>query len=371
MKNLTHLFYLPVYLFQGVLYRLSGSLFTPYPRFVCFPITFRCNSKCQMCNLWQTPDSQDEINLEKIQEVFSNRLLKKVEDVVLHGGEPTLRRDIAQIFAIVTASLPRLKNITSSTNGLQPKLAKKRIGEILSLVDTTKVNLIFTVSIDGLKQAHETIRGIPGGFDRALETLDILQTFQSHYPIEVKIITVVQPQNLKDLQAMKTLADQYGVEIIFQPLMIDSFYNNSPLDPRLTFSKEQYEEYRQFIASTFLHQRDPKSLFWQNFLQMMDGKERFIPCAYDRYVLSLYPNGDVLPCAAQSWTLFGNVYENPVDKIWFSKKAKDIRIKVQKNLCPKCTFYCGAEYSLKKEFFTFFAYYLRNMFSAEPPAKRS
>jgi len=344
----------------GINYKLAGVLFTPLPRFVCFPVTFRCNSRCQMCNMWQTPDTNEEIDLIKIEEVFSNLLFKKVEEVVLHGGEPTLRKDIKNIYEIVVRSCPKLKNITSSTNGLKPKLVDKRVNEILSVVNPNKVKLTFTVSIDGLKDSHEKIRGIKGGFDRAIESVEVLKKYQTAHPIDVQIITVIQPQNIDDLEEIEKLAKNYKVGLIFQPLMIDTFYNNSPSDPRLTFSEAQLEKYRKFIKKKFIIAMAPKSLYWQNFLDMMIGGKRTVPCAYDRYVLSLYPTGDVLPCATENWNLFGNVYDKPVDLIWFSKKSKRIRKKIRKNICPSCIFYCGAEYSLQKEFFTYFRYYVKS-----------
>jgi len=360
IKNIKKLLSLPFYVLGGINYRFSGVLFDPLPRFVCFPVTFRCNSRCQMCNMWQTPDTIEEIDLTKIEEVFSNRLFKKVEEVVLHGGEPTLRKDINKIYEIVVRSCPKLKNITSSTNGLNPKLVDKRVNEILSVVNAKKINLTFTVSIDGLKDSHEKIRGIKGGFDRAIESIKILKKYQSLYPIDVHIITVIQPQNITDLEEIEHLAKEFEVGLIFQPVMIDNFYGNSASDPRLIFSEDQLKEYRLFIKKKLIQAKDPKSLYWINFLDMMNGEPRTVPCAYDRYVLSLYPTGDVLPCATENWFLFGSVYEKQIDDIWFSEKAKEIRKKMRRRVCPSCSFYCGAEYALKKDFFTYFSYYLKS-----------
>ena len=360
IENIKKLLSIPFYAIGGISYRFSGLLFNPLPRFVCFPVTFRCNSRCQMCNMWKTPDTINEINLVKIEEVFSNRLFRKVEEMVLHGGEPTLRKDIYKIYEIVVKSCPKIKRITSSTNGLNPKLVDKRVYEILSVVNPKKVNLTFTVSIDGLKDTHEEIRGIKGGFDRAIESIEVLKKYQSLYPIDIQIITVIQPQNIKDLEELECLAKNYEVGLIFQPLMIDTFYDNSASDPRLIFSENQLKEYRLFIQNKLIQTKDPKSLYWKNFLSMMDGGKRTVPCAYDRYVLSLYPTGDVLPCATENWFLFGSVYEKRIDDIWFNKKTKEIRKQMRQRVCPSCSFYCGAEYALKKEFFTYFSYYLKS-----------
>jgi radical SAM protein with 4Fe4S-binding SPASM domain len=317
-----------------------------------------------MCNVWQNPRNTKEIDLNTIEQVFSNPLFNRVEEVVLHGGEPTLREDIKEIYRIITLCCPRLKSIISSTNGLKPKLVQRRIGEILSVVNPKTVRTIFTVSIDGLKESHEKIRGIQGGFDRAIQSLQVLKEYQLKHPIDVQIITVIQPQNIKDLEKMEDLAKHYDVGIIFQPLMIDTFYANTATDPRLQFSGDQTEQYRDFIRTRFVKAKDTKSLYWQNFLEMMSGGKRDVPCAYDRYVVSLYPNGDVLPCSKEEWINFGNVYQDPIDKIWYSKSSNSIRKKMRKEVCPTCIFYCGAEYSLKKEFFTYFFYYLKTNVSS-------
>ncbi len=352
---------LPKFIFEGIFYNLGGVFFTPRPRFVCFPVTFLCNSRCQMCNMWQNTKDVGELDLKQIEKIFSNSLFKKVEDMVLHGGEPTLRKDIEGVYKIISTHCPSLSSITSSTNGLNPKLVEKWAESIIRAVDPERIKLTFTVSIDGLKESHEKIRGIPGGFDKTLKSLQILKKYRETYPIDVQIITVMQPQNIDDLDGMVQLAAKENVDINFQPLMIDSYYENSNEDPRLCFSKEQMFGYKDFIKRSFTHEKSAKSLYWQNFLEMTSGGKRRIPCAYDRLVLSLFPTGEVLPCSKESWIRFGNIHEMPLEEIWYGSAAKNIRKKMKKEVCPQCSFYCGAEYSLKKEFFTYFRYYIKEI----------
>ena len=186
-----------------------------------------------------------------------------------------------------------------------------------------------------------------------MATLDMLKAFRAGHSINIEVISVIQPQNLQDLEEVMELAKRYDAGLIFQPLMIDAFYGNSECDPRLRFSKDQVGTYRRFIETHLAPGRSTRSLFWRNYLEMMDGKRRRIPCSYDRYVLSLYPTGEVLPCAKESWTVFGNIHDSPVDELWFGDKAGKIRRRMRREACPTCSFYCGAEYSLQKEFFTY------------------
>jgi MoaA/NifB/PqqE/SkfB family radical SAM enzyme len=306
-----------------------------------------------MCNIWMSSHQSTELDLKTIEGVLSNPVFSKVEHVVLHGGEPTLRKDIGSIYGIFLRFCPRLKSITISTNGLEPAVVEKRLRDIVALENPREVSLTFTVSLDGLRRAHEEIRGVPGAFDRGLCTLEMLKSYQKSHPLEIEIITVIQPQNLGDLEAMMDLAGRYGVGLIFQPLMVDTFYGNSDCDPRLRFSGSQLDAYRKFIAKHLVPGNSTRSLYWRNYLEMMDGGRRRIPCAYDRYVLSLYPTGEVLPCAKETWNVFGNIRDTPVDRLWFGSSTRKIMKRMRRESCPTCSFYCGAEYSLRKEFFTY------------------
>ena len=114
MDSIKNILLLPRYLVDGVSYHLGGSLFTAKPRMIQFPLTDRCNARCIMCNRWQK-ESTPEITIEQIREVFSSSLFSRIEDVNLHGGEPTLRKDLAEICQTIQSACPRLKKIWIST----------------------------------------------------------------------------------------------------------------------------------------------------------------------------------------------------------------------------------------------------------------
>ena len=63
---------------------VQGSLIT----------TFRCNAKCNMCNVWKFPTRpEDELSPD-----FYDKLPAGLR-INVTGGEPTLRADIDEIFA--------------------------------------------------------------------------------------------------------------------------------------------------------------------------------------------------------------------------------------------------------------------------------
>jgi MoaA/NifB/PqqE/SkfB family radical SAM enzyme len=349
---------IPSHVTGGILYHLAGPLFTAKPRMVQFPVCDRCNARCIMCNRWQK-DTGKEISLEKIREVFDNRLFSRVEDVSLHGGEPTLRKDLAGICQILQDSCPRLKSIWISTNGFGPRRVDERVQEIIRAVDFHKLREMgINVSIDGLEETHDRIRGVRGGFRQSIETIKLLKRHAANYPIKISIGTVIQPLNLGQIDELEKLASDLGVPIFFQPLMFDKFFNIAD-HSGLVFSQEEKEDYQRIISQKFARGSSSTSFYWRDLLSVMNGATRKTPCAFDRYVLSLYPTGEILPCSQEDWILFGNVYEQSVDRIWFSPRAKEIRRRVRREVCPTCPSYCGIEFSVRQEFFAYLLFFLK------------
>lgn len=357
-NGLKQLCRLPFYITEGIKYHLNGTLFTPKPRMIQFPVCDRCNARCIMCNRWQKRTTT-EISLTKIREVFKNDLFCQVEDVNLHGGEPTLRRDLSEICKVIQDACPNLKRMWISTNGFGTKRVEKRIKEILNTLDFSNIDpLEINVSIDGIGETHDKIRGIKGGFKQSIKTIQKLSDLSKEYPLKISIGTVIQPFNLYQIEEIETLANNLGVPVHFQPLMFDKFFNIS-CDSNLTFSKNELGEFHELIKKKLGKGISTSNFYWCDLLSMMNGEKRKSPCAFDRYVFSLYPTGEVLPCSREDWIVFGNVYEQTVDRIWYSRKSKEVRHKMKKEVCPTCSFYCGVEFSLQKEFFTYLIFYLK------------
>ena len=71
--------------------------------------TFRCNARCHMCNIWEHPTKPSE----ELEPKYLERLPDGLR-VNVTGGEPMLRKDIDDIFAIL---YPKASLLELSTNG--------------------------------------------------------------------------------------------------------------------------------------------------------------------------------------------------------------------------------------------------------------
>jgi MoaA/NifB/PqqE/SkfB family radical SAM enzyme len=117
--------------------------------------TYRCQMRCKMCSIWKFPtDEQKEIKARDLEK------LSPLKFANVTGGEPFQRRDLEDIVSVLFTKAPR---VVISTSGWHydkiVKLAKRfpKIG--------------IRVSIEGLSQANDDLRGRPGGFDNGLKVL--------------------------------------------------------------------------------------------------------------------------------------------------------------------------------------------------------
>ena len=128
-------------------------------------VTYRCDSRCNMCNIWQLPPGE-----ELAPEQF-RKLPRTLRDINITGGEPFLRDDLVEIARILDehCNHPRM---VISTNGFE----RRRIAHAAPGAPEDREKCRLAVSLDGIGEKHDEIRGISGGFDKVVETLKQLRT---------------------------------------------------------------------------------------------------------------------------------------------------------------------------------------------------
>ena len=134
------------------------------PYKVTFVATYHCNFRCEMCNIWQKK-SVNEMTPEEVGLFFDR--WPQFRWVHLTGGELFMRRDLDDLVAAIQKNCRSLFLLNFPTTGW---FGDKTV----SLVERTLARgvgrLMVTISIDGPKALHEEMRGLPGSFDKGLET---------------------------------------------------------------------------------------------------------------------------------------------------------------------------------------------------------
>lgn len=143
----------------------SGNLSNPTWMSIC--VGGRCNSNCSFCYTeWirDEPDLPSALIREAIQHAAATPTL---HSVVFSGGEPTLRRDLLDL--INYAHTLKIDTIGLQTNGY--RLSDSGYLRKLCSAGLSRVLL----SLHGAKrETHDTMVGLKGSFDRALQALALL-----------------------------------------------------------------------------------------------------------------------------------------------------------------------------------------------------
>ena len=241
-------------------------------------VTYRCNAHCNMCDCFKDPTRpEEEITLDDI------RLLPEMAFTNITGGEPFIRKDIGDI---VEALYKKSNRIVISTNGY----FTDRILELCRRFPKVGIR----ISIEGLQQTNDTIRGIPDGFNRGYSTLKKL--VEMGHP-DVGFGMTVQDLNCEDLVPLYKISDELGMEFATATLH-NSFYF------RKTDNKidDKYKVAQNFEAliNELLHSHSPKKWFRAYFnhglINYIYGNKRLLPCDMSKDAFFIDPFCDVIPC---------------------------------------------------------------------------
>ena len=275
-------------------------------------LTYRCNARCNMCNVWEYPTKpSEEIGMdiiEKLPEMFFTNIT---------GGEAFLRKDLPEI---VGAIRKKTKRIVISTNGYFTD-------RIVSLCKKYP-DLGIRISIEGLPKANDEIRGIPDGFDRGLRTLLELRSIGIK---DIGFAMTVQDKNCKDLLPLYSLAQALGYEFATATLHNSHYFYK--LDNVIEDKGKVCGEFDKLIRE-LLRSKRVKDWFraYMNlgFKNYIHGNPRFLPCEMGQNGFFVDPWGDVLPCnGMEEKESMGNLHQQTWEEIWNSMRAQEVRNKVK------------------------------------------
>lgn len=332
----------------------TASLLTPYvnarrvprPFLLTFVVTRRCNSRCQMCNIWQEKDSSF-LSLDQIRHIFGKDDFSFVRQLTLTGGEPTLRADLPELFDIVRAACPNLERVELATSGLNTRRTLDYVERMLLSLqrDPGRVTrFVVQISLDGIDEMHDSIRGIEGFFGIVRTTIDGLAELEKRYPmLRRKISTVVMPQNLAHVEPLRTFAREYGIPIYFSPAVLSGkYYANLNDGTDLTFVSGADRNAPAVETFRSLAQADDSAMrfYYDDISHMLEGADRSRSCMMGFYGWILEHDGNVYPCVNFEITPFGNLLTQNFDEVWFGPHAEEVRRDLRQNGCPTCVSCC-------------------------------
>jgi MoaA/NifB/PqqE/SkfB family radical SAM enzyme len=346
-------------------YHRFGRGRSAMPESITLFLTYCCNLRCKMCGQW----GQAGVTKKQGQDAFGNELsteqFKSIIDdisifkpnITLFGGEPLLYPGCIDIIKYIKQKGMHCLMITNGS--LLEDFAE---GIVYSGLDE------LNVSLDGGRQLHDEIRGMPGLFDRinnGLEKINFLKETKHKTGPLINLQCTITKFNYQHLAQMTEVARQFRAdsltfhnliflsqEIIDKQRGFDRLLDCSSLDwegfvfePRID-PKILLEQRRQILSKKYDFHLD----FYPNFscreLEDYYSNSCYSPAAGECRCLSpwlvayIFPDGEVRPCLNFSYS-FGNVQKERFLKIWNNSKAARFRniLKVNKIFpgCVRCT----------------------------------
>jgi polysaccharide pyruvyl transferase WcaK-like protein/MoaA/NifB/PqqE/SkfB family radical SAM enzyme len=297
------------------------------------PVIDICNSRCQMCRIWENKKS-DDILPEQLRAGLKNSLYSKVEAVGLNGGEPTLRKDLGEIASVLFEELPSLISISLITNAYKYEQVINRIEDVGKVVSKHGGVLDVMVSLDGFGEMHDKVRGKPGNFERAQNVIDF--ALSSPLVNSVRIGCTIIKENIYGLSDLfefcqsKNLYIKYRLGIPHQRL-----YTKNLVDP---YALNLYEKYHivEFLEGLINHyEKSEHQIFFYRSLidQIMHEKPRKAGCDWQHRGATITSKGELLYCAVESKSL-GNIVEQDSNQLYFENK--DHLDEIIRDHCDTC-----------------------------------
>jgi len=236
----------------------------------------RCHSKCRYCSFWST--KTDELSTEEWCRVLRDLARLGTRRLSLSGGEPTLRKDLAQIVAAAVDS-----GIDTELNSSGYLFRERK--------DALRKLQLVKLSLDGSEAAHDRVRGRPGAFKELCGGIEVLRELG----IKFSFAFTMTKDNLEDIEHALDFARQHETFVAFQPVMAMEHASEQV--------KELFPDAEAFARAISLllrvKQREPARL--RNSLSGLRHIAAWpqiggMACWAGEVFAMVEANGDVVPC---------------------------------------------------------------------------
>ncbi|MFC0773517.1 radical SAM protein [Terrimonas alba] len=324
---------------------LQTNIITSLPIVILMPHS-ACNCRCIMCDIWK-----DNSNLKQLTENDITGLLvslKKLgtQRVLMSGGEALLNPNFFRFCEILGNHGIKISLLSTGLT------LKKNAEQLVRWVDE------IIVSLDGNEEVHNTIRNIPGAFQKLKEGIHHVKNLEPNFSISGR--TVIHRLNFRHWPSIIEAAKEIGLnKISFLPADTSSHAFNREIlwstqrQHEILISENELPDLHNIIETIIQkHEIDLQ----HHFIAESPARLRNIYNYYAAfYGLNPFPykkcnapwvsavveaDGTVRPCFFHA--PIGNIHREELHTILNSEHAIDFRktLDMDKNaICQKCVCY--------------------------------
>lgn len=271
--------------------------------------TLRCNLHCKHCGSdckfeELTPDMPAADFLRVIDEQVTPHVNPHEVLIIISGGEPLMRKDIEEVgLELYKREYPW----GMVTNGMA--LTEERFKRLCASGLRS-----MAVSLDGMEEDHNWMRGSELSFKNAMRAIRLLAG-QQHVIWDV--VTCVNNRNVHYLPQLKEMLYEAGVR---QWRLFTIFpVGRAKQHPDLQISDEKFRELLDFIIACREEGKVHASFACEGFLGEYEGKVRdhLYLCSAGISVASILIDGNISACTSIRGKYYqGNIYKENFWDVW-------------------------------------------------------
>ena len=298
-------------------------------------ITLRCNARCEHCgSSCGEKIPKDEISAEDLKRTLleiHNKYGAENVFLTVTGGEPLMRKDLFDIMKYAVSLGFRWGMATNAMLITEEVVEKLRETNFESI----------SISLDGLKDTHDSFRKVPGGYDKVMKAIKMLQNLETLRHLQVT--TVANKKNLHELEEIYQILLKLGIKewrvMCVDPIGRANLNDGILLDKEgllymFNFIKEKRIEGKMLVEDDCAHYLGLK---YENILR----NHGFV-CGAGLFVGSILANGDICVCpnVRRKELVQGNIKTDSFIDVWENKFQKFRKNRITTNeKCKKCKSY--------------------------------
>jgi len=324
-------------------YRIPMSLRSIHPDFIEIVVTSKCNYDCEMCPR-PRKFPQKELIFSDWEKIITDPIFSNIKFLCISGGEPFIHQKLLELTELFLNSMPKLKVLHINTNGFFTQKIISLIKTLSPLLEERRIKLSLLISLDGIEEKHNYIRGNPQAFYKTTKTILALKSLQKEYSFNFVANCVLSRKNLHEINDVAKWCKVR--EIPFRFTLI-GFFNRGILkniDKERDWGfREEDEEYLFKILENFSSDNYTESTVSRYAHEMLrlyrDKTPRATSCPFTLNGLRIDSFGNVYYCYRKN--TIGNFLNNySISKIYYNSENLISQRKTAEKECR----YCNSSY---------------------------
>lgn len=273
--------------------------------------TYRCDSRCSMCYIWQNPTHPNyELDIDTLR-----KLPGGFDHINVTGGEPTLRKDLFEICQVLH---PKARTLEISSNGLHGAVLER----IVKAFPAIKVR----ISVEGFEATNDRIRGEEGGFAKKMEAMNRLIAAGGK---DLGFATTFQDENIEEVLGLYQMARKLNVEFATSALHnAFQFHKND----NYIYDRVRVAQRVETLITQMVDSWNVKNWFRAylnlGLIAKVLGQDRLHPCTQGTDNVFIDPWADVWACNVRNDLLMGNLRDQCWEAIYHGPVATAVRSEV-------------------------------------------